>query len=50
MEAYWFKTAQSDSRFIGRNPMFIDYVTANADMSQVQHAMYLTAYNKIVHA
>lgn len=35
---------------MGRKPMFIDYVTANADMSQVQHAIYLTAYNKIFHA
>lgn len=30
--------------------MFIDYVTANADMSQVQHAMYVPAYNEIFHA
>jgi len=30
--------------------MFIDYETANADMSQVQHAVYLTRYNKILHA
>lgn len=30
--------------------MLIDYVTANADMSQVQHAMYLTRYNKISYA
>lgn len=30
--------------------MFIDYITANADMSQVQCAMYVPAYNKISHA
>lgn len=30
--------------------MFIDYVTANADMSQVQHAIYVPAYNKIFYA
>lgn len=32
---------------MGRKPMFMDYVTVNADMSQVQHATYLAAYNKI---